>query len=56
MLRGMMNWIYPESLHVGTAIWIAQSDGRLASDELAQQDDLAPHYAMRGSAGGALCE
>jgi hypothetical protein len=22
--RGMMNWVYPDSLHVGTAVWVAR--------------------------------
>ena len=29
MLRGMMNWVYPDSLHVSTAVWVAQRAGRL---------------------------
>ena len=38
----MMNWVYPDSLHVSTAVWMAQRDGRLDGDELAQRDDLTP--------------
>lgn len=47
MLRGMMNWVYPDSLHVSTAVWRAQSAGRLAVDELAQREDLAPDARNR---------
>lgn len=32
MARGMMNWAYPDSLHVRTAVWKAQSAGTLAQD------------------------
>jgi len=33
---------YPESLHVGTAVWQAQLAGRLPRDPLAQRGDLTP--------------
>ncbi len=32
--RGLMNWIYPESLQVRTAVWREQQAGRLERDEL----------------------
>ena len=38
--RGAMNWIYPNSLHVGTQVWMAQRAGRLESDAFARRDDL----------------
>ena len=40
--RGALNMAYPESLHVGTAVWQAQLAGRLARDPLAQRGDLTP--------------
>lgn len=40
--RGALNIAYPESLHVGTAVWQAQAAGTLPRDELLQRDDLAP--------------
>lgn len=42
MRRGMLNMAYPESLHVGTAVWQAQLAGRLPRDPLAQREDLTP--------------
>ena len=32
--RGVMNWAYPDSLHVRSAVWRAQSDGLLAREQL----------------------
>jgi hypothetical protein len=40
--RGILNIAFPESLHVGTAVWQAQLAGALPRDALAQQGDLAP--------------
>ena len=40
--RGALNMAYPESLHVGTAVWQAQLAGRLPRDPLAQRGDLTP--------------
>jgi hypothetical protein len=40
MQLGLMNWVYPESLHVRTAVWQAQLDGRLARDELSDRAEL----------------
>ena len=40
--RGVLNLAYPESLHVGTAIWQAQLAGRLPRDPLATRGDLSP--------------
>jgi hypothetical protein len=47
--RGMLNMAYPESLHVGTAVWQAQLAGQLPRDPLAQRGDLTPEArtAMR---------
>jgi hypothetical protein len=42
MRRGALNLAYPESLHVGTAVWQAQLTGRLPRDPLAQRGDLSP--------------
>jgi hypothetical protein len=41
-LRGALNLSYPESLHVGTAVWQAQLAGRLPRDPVAQRADLSP--------------
>lgn len=40
--RGLLNLAFPESLHVGTAIWQAQLAGKLPRDPLAQNADLTP--------------
>jgi hypothetical protein len=40
--RGALNMAFPESLHVGTAVWQAQLAGRLPRDPLAQRGDLTP--------------
>jgi hypothetical protein len=40
--RGVLNMAYPESLHVGTAVWQAQLAGRLPRDPLAPRGDLTP--------------
>ena len=32
--RGVMNWIYPESLHVRAAVWRAQQAGQIEREEL----------------------
>ena len=42
MRRGMLNMAYPESLHVGTAVWQAQLAGRLPRDPLASRGELTP--------------
>lgn len=45
---GMLNWAYPDSLHVRTAVWRAQGDGALA--RLDEGDALAPgspEYLLR---------
>jgi hypothetical protein len=36
----MLNWSYPDSLHVGTAVWGAQATGRLPRDELLDRTEL----------------
>jgi hypothetical protein len=40
MRRGSLNLAFPDSLHVGTAIWQAQLAGTLPRDPLALRDDL----------------
>jgi hypothetical protein len=40
--RTVMNWAYPDSLHVATAVWMAQASGQLAPDDRATQDDVTP--------------
>lgn len=35
-----MNWSYPDLMHVGTQVWMAQRAGRLEPDEFARRDDL----------------
>ena len=57
MQRGVLNVAYPQSLHVGTAVWQAQAAGRLPRDPLAQHGDLTTE--ARGAlrllrAGGLL--
>ena len=56
MRRGVLNLAYPESLHVGTAVWQAQLAGKLPRDPLAQRDDLTPEArgTMRGIRANAL--
>lgn len=39
---GILNWVYPDSLHVGPAVWAAQAAGKLARDDLALGADLTP--------------
>jgi hypothetical protein len=36
---GMLNWAYPDSLHVRTAVWMAQRDGVLATAESSSASD-----------------
>jgi hypothetical protein len=40
--RGALSLAYPQALHVGTAAWQAQLDGRLPPDPLALRGDLSP--------------
>ena len=42
MRRGFLNFAFPESLHVGTAVWQAQLAGKLPRDPLAQREELTP--------------
>lgn len=45
---GMLNWAYPDSLHVKTAVWMAQRDGVLTSAELSSgQDAQSPPALLR---------
>lgn len=39
--RGALALAYPQSLHVGTAVWQAQVAGSLPRDPFAQRDDLS---------------
>jgi hypothetical protein len=56
MQRGVLNVAYPQSLHVGTAVWQAQVAGRLPRDPLAQQGELTPEArgALRLLRAGSL--
>lgn len=47
LLRGSLNMAYPESLHVGTAIWQAQLAGRLPRDAMAPRGDLTPEQRKK---------
>lgn len=38
---GMLNWAYPDALHVRTAVWMAQRDGVLAKAEPPEPADPA---------------
>ena len=40
VVRGMLNWVYPNALYVTTAVWTAQQEGILARNE-------QPHAAQR---------
>ena len=40
--RGALALAYPQSLHVGTAVWQAQLAGTLPRDPVSQREDLAP--------------
>jgi hypothetical protein len=58
--KGMLNWIYPKSLYVDTAVWQAQQAGLLPREEtLAEKKSLLvnPGYSravrtLKGYAGG----
>lgn len=39
---GMLNWSYPDALHVRTAVWMAQRDGAIARAEPLDPDDPLP--------------
>jgi hypothetical protein len=42
---GMLNWAYPDSLHVRTAVWMAQANGLIARREpLPIADPLSPTF------------
>ena len=45
-LRGFLNAAYPDSLHVGTAIWRAQRAGTLPRDDLAPRLQLIQANAL----------
>lgn len=42
MLRGGLSLAFPQSLHVGPAVWQAQQAGRLPVDPVSRQADLPP--------------
>jgi hypothetical protein len=46
---GMLNWSYPDALHVRTAVWMAQRDGALSRDDppAASSPQTATMSAMR---------
>ena len=46
--KGVMNWAYPESLHVSTAVWRAQSDGLLPRDQPASDEMTAQARSALG--------
>jgi hypothetical protein len=39
---GMLNWAYPDSLHVRTAVWMAQREGILARADAGSDADPGP--------------
>jgi hypothetical protein len=44
--QGMLNWAYPDSLHVRTAVWMAQRDGVLANGEASSGPDAQDPQAL----------
>jgi len=54
--RGALSLAYPQALHVSTAAWQAQLDGRLPPDPLALRGDLSPEArgALRQLRASAL--
>jgi hypothetical protein len=47
---GMLNWAYPDALHVRTAVWMAQASGLLAAREPAPDaDPLSPTFRFQQS-------
>lgn len=44
---GMLNWAYPDSLHVKTAVWMAQRDGVLAIAEPSTGPDAQSQTLLR---------
>lgn len=47
--RGILNWVYPDALHVATAVWNAQQQGIIGRDEqpAAVRALLGYHKAVR---------
>jgi len=45
--RGLLHWSYPGAPHVGTAVWMAQRDGRLEGDPLRLRHDLTSEARNR---------
>jgi hypothetical protein len=47
---GMLNWAYPDALHVRTAVWMAQADGRLARrDPVPDADTQSVNFRFQQS-------
>lgn len=45
---GMLNWAYPDALHVRTAVWMGQRDGALApSEPLSAVDPASPQARLQ---------
>ena len=45
---GMLNWAFPDALHVRTAVWIAQREGTLARPDDAEAFEAGtPQYVLR---------
>lgn len=54
---GMLNWAYPDSLHVKTAVWMAQQEGVLATSESSSGPDaqaLLQHMAQLRQTAASL--
>jgi hypothetical protein len=47
LLRGVMNWIYPDSLHVATAVWKAQAAGTIPRDGPIGDENVSPEARNR---------
>lgn len=47
MLRGALQFAYPQALHVGTAVWQAQLAGELPADAIGKRADLDPDARAR---------
>jgi hypothetical protein len=47
LLRGMMNWVYPDSLHVATAAWKAQAAGSIPRDGPLGDENVSPEARNR---------
>ncbi|KFC62378.1 hypothetical protein FG93_06078 [Bosea sp. LC85] len=52
--RGALNWIYPEALHVTSAVWRAQLDGAIARDDRPAAARALTGYRKAAADLGAL--